>query len=139
MITIVTKPTESVLNIQFLKSHLRIEHDHEDEYLKILIDTATEILEKKICISIIKKKYKYSGPPTKELPFQPVIEICDQTENETYFYAGIADSSANVPADIMYAVLQIAKNMYECNDENILESMYVKHIINSYRKMTICL
>jgi hypothetical protein len=135
MITVVTKPAENVLDIQFLKSHLRIEHDHEDEYLKILIDTATEILERKICVSIIKKKYKYSGPPLKIPPIQPVIEICSTSETEIYFYAGIADSRANVPADIVYAVLQIAKNMYECSDENILESMYVKHIINSYRNM----
>jgi hypothetical protein len=137
MITIIKKATKSVLDIKILKSHLRIEHEHEDEYLKVLIEAATDVLEKAIGISILKKKYKYKGPDVEIFPIQPVIKIHSTKNNEITFEAGITDDEAEIPIDLKYAILQIAKNMYECNDEDILKSHYIKHVINNYKQISI--
>ncbi len=137
MITIIKNSSTDILDLNILKSHLRIEHEHEDQYLKIIGQLATDVLEKAMGVSILKKKYKYIGPMVTKLPIQPVIKICSQKDNETIFYAGITDSPNGIPSDIKYAILQIAKNIYECNDENILESKYIKHIINNYKQIAI--
>lgn len=137
MIITLKKPTTTILDINILKSHLRIEHDYEDGYLKILIDAATDILEKAIGISIIKKKYKYIGDPIEILPIQPVVKICSRKNQEIIFSAGITDEAENIPTDLQYAILQISKNMYECNDENILDSSYIQHIIKSYKQISV--
>jgi hypothetical protein len=137
MITIIKKANKLALDIKVLKSHLRIEHEHEDEYLKILIEAATDVLEKAIGISLIKKKYKYKGPEVETLPIQPVIRICTNKNGETTFDAGITDNEEEIPVDLKYAVLQIARNMYECNDEDILKSHYIKHVINNYKQISI--
>ncbi|NCB25558.1 MAG: hypothetical protein EOM62_08815, partial [Bacteroidia bacterium] len=96
---------------------------HEDEYLKILIETATELLEKNIGLSILKKRYKNlceneRNDGRASLQMQPVINVLD---DRTYV-AGITDKLSEIPHDLQYAVLCIAKNMYECSDENIFES-----------------
>ncbi len=137
MIITLKKPTITILDISILKSHLRIEYEYEDNYLKILINAATDILEKAIGISIIKKKYKYIGDPIDILPIQPVVKICSRKNNEIVFSAGIIDEMENIPTDLQYAILQISKNMYECNDENILNSSYIQHIIRSYKQVSI--
>ncbi|MDR1488364.1 MAG: head-tail connector protein [Holosporales bacterium] len=136
MIKVIQKSKDLVLDIKVLKSHLRIEHSHEDEYLKVLIEAATEILEKKMGMSILNKKYKYTGDPSDPIPIYPITKVFAKKDGE--FCAGIAESSSEVPSDIMYAVLQVAKNMYECNnDENILESQYIRHVIGIYKPLNI--
>lgn len=137
MIIILKKAVTSVLDIKTLKAHLRIDHDYEDDYLNILANAATDILEKAIGISIMKKKYKYIGDSVDPLPVQPVIKINSRKNREIIFTAGIADEAEAIPIDLKYAVLQIAKNMYECNDDNILNSHYIQHIINSYKQITV--
>lgn len=137
MIITVKKSTIPVLDIKVLKSHLRIEHEYDDDYLKILIEAATDVLEKAIGISIFKAKYRYIGAPIEILPVQPVVKVCLRKNNEIVFYAGITDEAEGVPIDLKYAILQIAKNMYECNDENILNSHYVQHIVKSYKQISV--
>lgn len=135
MITIIERASCSIIDIKIFKDHLRIDHSHEDEYLKILIETATELLEKNIGISILKKRYKNEQNDGRtSFQMQPVINVFD---DKTYV-AGITDKSSETPRDLQYAVLCIAKNMYECSDENIFESsVYLKQIINSYKKISI--
>jgi hypothetical protein len=136
MILITKKNQNSILDINILKAHLRIDHDYEDEYLKILIDFATDVLEKAIGVSIMHKKYKYIGPKIDKIPIRPILKVHTNKDDETIFTAGIAETQEMVPIDLKYAVMQISKNMYENNDENILESKYIKHIVNNYKQFS---
>ncbi|MDR1476489.1 MAG: head-tail connector protein [Holosporales bacterium] len=160
-----------VIGLAELKWHLRIEHDHEDEYLIKNIEMATSMLENHIECSIIKKKYKFvihcekEGSPGRiALPMREVDDILSVKQklssdnlksisfsidtdrdrtfvliNDTKFpieieyTAGAIEQAHEIPGDLRYAVLQIAKNIYSCRDEDILESIYVKNIINKYR------
>ena len=56
---------------------------------------------------------------------------------EIIYTAGITDKPDEIPKDLQFAVLQIAKNIYECSEEDILESKYIKHIVNSNRSLYI--
>lgn len=173
---IIIKPSDKqVLDIKILKKHLRIEHDHEDVYLKEVIDMATDILEKNIEKPILIKTYKYIFQSddffsTKQIPL-PVTQVkniisvkkilnCTQKEKikfavkinrdktfvitngtklpiEIIYEAGITNNETEIPKDLSFAVLQIAKNIYECSEEDVLESKYIKHIINSNRTLYI--
>ncbi|MDR2666607.1 MAG: head-tail connector protein [Holosporales bacterium] len=172
---IIEQAKNRFLDLLTFKSHLRLEHDHEDEYLKAIIDMATEILENSIGKPILKKKYKYIHYSSEfisskkiQLPaayVQNVVsvkkiinenlkekcpyttEICGNktcviTNGSRYpieikYIAGMTDNSAEISKDLQFAVLQIAKNIYECSEEDILESKYVKHIIDLHRPMSI--
>ncbi len=48
------------------------------------------------------------------------------------YKAGISDCLQHIPDEFKFAVLQIAKNIYDCSEENILESKYIKNIIQHY-------
>lgn len=133
----IKKANKLPLDIKVLKSHLRIEHEYEDEYLRILIEAATDVLEKAIGMSILKKKYRYKGPSVETLPIQPIIKVCSNKNEEIIYEAGITDDESEVPIDLKYAILQIAKSMYECNDEDVLKSHYIKHVINNYKQISI--
>jgi uncharacterized phiE125 gp8 family phage protein len=164
---IIEQSKEAALDIQTLKSHLRIEHNHEDAYLDEIIGMATCILEGCIHKPILEKKYKcvfYGGerrPYKVEIPIGCVNKIVSvkeepdgkelqffvDTEGErTYvltepskssveivYSAGMTCEASKVPKDIKYAILQISKNIYDCCEQNPLESENVKQIINSYR------
>ena len=90
---IIEKSTKQALELQLLKNHLRIEHHHEDEYLASIIDMSTELLEKNINQSILKKKYQYTLSPhqseTKiEMPFDNICEIVSvQSDNKPIQYS----------------------------------------------------
>lgn len=45
MLQLLTPPSDYVISLDELKTHLRIEHDTEDEYLETILETATEIAE----------------------------------------------------------------------------------------------
>lgn len=166
---------KQILDINLLKSHLRIAHDHEDEYLKEIICSATEILENAIESPILTKSYKYTffndefkSSRRITLPFVNVcsidavrkvvnlnkkekvpfyirnengrtIVITSQTKYpiEIKYTAGLTDKERDVPGDLKLAILQIAKNIYECKDQNILDSAYLQNIIASYRPLSI--
>jgi uncharacterized phiE125 gp8 family phage protein len=168
---IIEQSTSQVLDVSNLKAHLRIVHDHEDVYLKSIIDMATEILEDNIELSILLKTYKYifcdeefAESRKIELPLRNVTEILSVEKvshksnkekmdffldihngkttiltsgskypTEIKYVAGLTNSVSEIPKNLKYAVLQISKNMYDCADEDILESRYIKHIINGYR------
>lgn len=56
---VIKDSAQQVLDLNILKAHLRIDYDHEDEYLKEIISMATDILEKNIEKPILTKTYKY--------------------------------------------------------------------------------
>ena len=56
---------------------------------------------------------------------------------EIGYYAGITNSSDSVPSDLKYAILRIAKNIYECAEQDFLNSSYIKNIINNYKNTSI--
>ena len=170
---IIENSVTKTIDLSFLKAHLRIEHEHEDEYLNTIIDSASEIVENNTEQSILKKKYRlttnksaFSTNRKIEIPIAPVLEVCSVkkitgrstkeevlfsienvrdkmyvipnkswTQIEVEYYAGMTEKPEEIPKDIKYAILQIAKNMYECSDENILESQYVKHLIKVYKNI----
>ncbi|MDR1391122.1 MAG: phage head-tail connector protein [Holosporales bacterium] len=176
MNTIIKHCSKQVVKTSLLKAHLRIDNDHEEEYLKEIIEIATNILEQNIEKSILKKAYRYiyfgSKLPSSEritLPLAQVKEVLSvkrllidkgkslpipyttETFNEKTtiitnssrypteikYVAGITDKEDEIPKDLQFAILQIAKNIYECSEESILESSYVKHVIDSNRTLTI--
>ncbi len=172
---IIKQSDKQILDLSILKQHLRIEHDHEDAYLKEVISMATDILEKNIEKPILKKTYRYifyndEYANTKRIPIPvshvtsiiSVQKILNENERESIKYtvennrdktyvitngtkylieityiAGITDNAEEIPKDLQFAVLQIAKNIYECAEEDVLESKYIKHIINSNRTLYI--
>jgi uncharacterized phiE125 gp8 family phage protein len=173
---IVIKQSEfQIIELEELKGHLRIEHDHEDKYLVQSIEMATGILENSIERPIIKKKYKYIascnvGESTSriELPLRDVDEILSVKQrsphstrkhlrfsvetrlgstfiiiNESKFNveikytAGTISKAYEIPSDLKYATLQIAKNIYDCNDENVLEKDGLKNIIDRYKRINL--
>ncbi|MDR1034772.1 MAG: head-tail connector protein [Holosporales bacterium] len=56
---------------------------------------------------------------------------------EIKYSAGLIERPAEVPGDLRYAILQIAKNIYSCNNEDILASDCIKNIVDKYRRVTI--
>ena len=172
---IVKQSEKQALDLNILKQHLRIEHEHEDNYLKEVISMATDILEKNIEKPILVKTYRYTFHndeyvSTKRIPL-PVSHVNsivsvqkvvsnDLRENisfaieymrdkayiitngttfpiEITYTAGITNTVEEIPKDLQFAILQIAKNIYECSEEDILESKYIKRIINSNRALYI--
>lgn len=84
---ILSKNTPMVIGTDLLKSHLRIAHNHEDEYLKAVIGMATGIVETRLAISIIIKEYQLSYYPLTNntcckirLPIRNIINIIDVTQ-----------------------------------------------------------
>jgi uncharacterized phiE125 gp8 family phage protein len=174
---IIEQSKKQALDINILKAHLRIEHDHEDEYLNSIIGMATEILENSIEKPILKKKYRYvcycnefTSVWRIPIPVREVREILsvqklqsrkkDKPEHIKYsvemnydttvlitnwsacpleirYSAGMTNNPSKIPKCLQFVILQIAKNIYECSEENILESEYVKHIIDANRTLTI--
>ena len=172
---IIKQSDKQVLELKILKEHLRIDHNHEDIYLKEIISMATDILEKNIEKPILKKTYCYTfygndliSTQCIPIPLSHVIKVLSvqkiinekNKENVSYsvrnergktfvitngikfpieitYTAGITDKKEEIPKDLQFAVLQIAKNIYECSEEDVLESKYIKHIINSNRTLYI--
>ena len=56
---IIKDSNKQVIDLDILKSHLRIAHNHEDIYLTNIINTATGILENNLELSLLYKTYKY--------------------------------------------------------------------------------
>jgi uncharacterized phiE125 gp8 family phage protein len=171
---IIEQPKEAVIDLQILKYHLRIDHEHEDLYLKEIIGMATEILENNIGKPILRKKYKYifygeeRRPRKIMIPTECVDTIISvkniidkknksdarffiETEGgktyvitgyfkypiEIIYLAGMTGRPSKIPRDLKYAVLQMSKSIYDCSEENILESECTKRIINGYRTISI--
>ena len=133
MLKVIKRSDYQILDIATVKQHLRIEHDHEDDYIKFLIESATEILEKQIGFSILQKKYKYTGQNFDQIPIFTVVEVFNRSQTSVIFTAGIAKTPNEVPTDIKYATLQIVKAMYECSNEDIMQMPIIHTIIMDYR------
>ncbi|MDR1234133.1 MAG: head-tail connector protein [Holosporales bacterium] len=173
---IIIEPSKiQILELDALKAHLRIDHEHEDDYLRHIIEIATSILESYIEQPILKKKYRYiayrdnmSSPRMVELPMRYVdhiisveskFPICDGRKmdfsiivesNKTFvvsntskypieiiYTAGVIDNYDEIPRDLQYVSLQIARSIYICSDEDIFGSAYIKSIIDKYRNISI--
>lgn len=58
MINLIIKDSsKQIISLDILKNHLRIAHNHEDEYLNNIIENATDILENNLHLSILYKTY----------------------------------------------------------------------------------
>lgn len=86
---ILSKNIPMVIGINILKSHLRIAHNHEDEYLEAIIKMATGIVETKLATSIITKEYQLLCYPTAKnthckvkLPIRNILSITNVTQND---------------------------------------------------------
>lgn len=172
---IINQSKKQALDIETLKSHLRIDHEHEDSYLREIISMATDILEKNIEKPILKKTYRYifhadefvstrkiTIPVSQVHSLLSVRKIMNERRSEEIQYtvknyndktaiitngskypieikyiAGITDDENEIPKDLQFAILQIAKNIYECSEEDVLESKYIKHIINTNRTLSL--
>jgi uncharacterized phiE125 gp8 family phage protein len=175
MNVVIEQSKNLLIDLSILKAHLRIDHEHEDKYLQEILGMATEILEKSIKKSILKKKYKYIFQSNHhissqeiEIPLQHVrnvlsvkkiitksnkekVEFSTKNSNgrtfvltnyskypiEIIYSAGLTDKSEKIPSDLQYAVLQIAKNIYDCSEESILNNCYIKNVIDSYKYLSI--
>jgi uncharacterized phiE125 gp8 family phage protein len=173
---IIKKHKNQALSLDTLKAHLRIDHDHEDSYLKTIIDIATEIIENNIEKPILEKTYKYthysdelSSSKKILLPTRLVRKVVsvrriqsngnseafshttvtcgDRTvivtggskyPIEIKYTAGLTDNVLEIPDDLVLAILHISKNIYECSEADILESKYIKHIVNAHRPLPVC-
>ncbi|MDR1289113.1 MAG: head-tail connector protein [Holosporales bacterium] len=56
---------------------------------------------------------------------------------EIKYTAGLIERSHDVPGDLRYATLQVAKNIYSCHDEDVLASDCIKDVIDKYKRVTI--
>lgn len=163
---ILSKDITSVINLNILKAHLRIEHNHEDEYLKTIIKMATKIIEDQLEESLLVKEYLLSYYPDisaqlhkVKLPIRNTVRIIKVIQNEVpisyklqrntneisfvpksfdspvsiYYSAGIATDLQHVPDELKFVILQVAKNIYDCSEENILESNYIKNVLQRRR------
>lgn len=84
-----------------------------------------------------KKKENINYSIENELGKTWIITNGTKFPVEIVYVAGITDKEEEIPKDLQFAVLQIAKNIYECSEEDVLESKYIKHIINSNRTLYI--
>ena len=170
MNNLISRPAkQSIIDLSILKSHLRIEHNHEDKYLQNIIDMATEILENKLSESLLEKVYKFTCLPDQlnenhmiELPLNHITKIIKITDSdgksvpfefkqiknknvvhvaytnkqiEIQYKAGITNNVDEIPKDIQFAILQIAKNIYECGDDDILETKYIQDVIQAHKNL----
>ncbi|MDR0695710.1 MAG: head-tail connector protein [Holosporales bacterium] len=57
---------------------------------------------------------------------------------EIEYTAGLTDRIAEIPDDLKLAILHISKNIYECSEADIMESKYIRHIVNAHRPLSVC-
>ncbi len=133
MLTITKNSSEQLLDLEIVKQHLKIEHNYEDDYIYILIDAATDILEKQIGYSILQKEYTYFSSDIEKIPISPVTKILHTEPNSIKFIAGFFDNRSKVPKDLQYAALQIVKSLYECDNLDVMQTPIINQIIMDYR------
>jgi uncharacterized phiE125 gp8 family phage protein len=90
MLTRLKKPDYAPVSLSLIKTHLRLNHTHEDEYLIHSIDVVGQILENHIGQSLLEQTWQYVWhnpidglPPisamgevaTFPLPFPPVQDV----------------------------------------------------------------
>lgn len=69
------------ISLDMIKAHLRLDGDDEDDVLNDLIDTATEMVERYLGVTLIEKTWLYrivpdaSGVIDLALPMGPLLEI----------------------------------------------------------------
>ena len=166
MINLIVKNSENqIINLDILKSHLRIADNNEDEYLRTIIDSATDILENNLELSMLYKTYKcvihdYSINYPITLPIRnirTVYKVFDSENNELIFdnnkckitinnninnlpiniqyIAGFTNNIEEIPKDLKLSVLQISKNIYDNNEDYIIDSKYIQTVINKYKQV----
>lgn len=74
---LVTPPTLKPISVAALKTHLRIDHADEDEYLAALIDVATQFVEERAWRALLTQTREVAldeWPVEREieLPFAPI-------------------------------------------------------------------
>ena len=81
-VTLVKPNQLDLLSLDDVKRHLRIEHPHEDEYIKTLIYSATDLVEKYIGRSLLIKTWCLTwhtkgrkGVEEIPLPNPPLVDI----------------------------------------------------------------
>ncbi|MFZ1792018.1 MAG: head-tail connector protein [Anaerolineae bacterium] len=77
---LVTPPTLKPLSVAALKTHLRIDHADEDEYLAALIDVATQFVEERAWRALLTQTREiamdeWPGGREIELPFAPIQSV----------------------------------------------------------------
>ncbi len=56
---------------------------------------------------------------------------------EITYISGFTDDPREVPLDLKLAIMMIVEKIYNCSDENLLSSTYIKHIIDNYKTVSI--
>ena len=56
---------------------------------------------------------------------------------EIIYSAGLTNDINQIPKDFKLAVLQIAKSIYDNSEENILESKFIKNLIQYYKPLNL--
>lgn len=87
MLTRITPPAVAVLSLQEIKTHLRLDHAVEDEYLQNLIQTATEWVENYTGRALITQTWQKTIYPGRDemyvncpyLPFQGIVSAMSLT------------------------------------------------------------
>lgn len=83
MLELIQNSTVQAINLAKLKSYLKIDHNEEDETLKLMVNAATSLVEQETSRSLLSKTWhlRAIGVPTPEglsritLPYPPLVEI----------------------------------------------------------------
>lgn len=78
MLEIITPSTTQAITVSDLKSHLRIDHDGENDLLSVLIDASTEYIETETDKAITPKQYRWTTDTicgVMTLPKSPLISV----------------------------------------------------------------
>ena len=89
----ITEPAEDVVGLEIMKNHLRVFHNADDEYIKLLIDACVEIIETKTKHIFIKRDFKayfdnFGIDGELVLPLTPIKAVSDISYN----YYGVMTS-----------------------------------------------
>ncbi|MDR2598609.1 MAG: head-tail connector protein [Holosporales bacterium] len=82
-----------------------------------------------------RKRISFSIDMDRDRTFILISET--QYPVEIKYIAGLIERPQDVPGELRYAALQIAKNIYSCNDEDILDSNSIRNVVDKYRRVTI--
>ena len=114
---------------------------HNDEYvstkrIQLPVNHVISIISvQKVINSDLKENIKFAIENIRDKTY--IITNGTTFPIEITYTAGMTNTVEEIPKDLQFAILQIAKNIYECSEEDILESKYIKHIINSNRPLHI--
>ena len=133
IINIATEILENELNESFLIKTFKYTHfnDVKSNNIKIPINNIQSIISVKM------------APKNIDLPYTTILYTNTIMTNITYidspieiiYSAGLTNYVDQIPKNFKLAVLQIAKSIYENSEENILESKFIKNLIQSHKSL----